>query len=301
MDKIIYLSDLKQGSVNRAAGLTAMPGGKGINVALMLNRLGHEVMTLGLLGGFMGEFIETSLVREGVFIGFQHVANQSRSNFIVVDDNGEITQVLEPGPIVSEREIDRFLALYDRTISNCDMVVIGGTIPPGCPPDIYKELIERAKKKGLSTALTAYGEPFERGIEAAPDIVRPDTRFVKIVLGQDKDTAFGRRNLSEKLLGMGIKTVIIAHNRLDHQVQSADDIFELKVSSDVVVNTVTAGDAFLAGFIDGTRRDLGLREASKWAAAMEMAASGDLEKRWANETDIELRLGHVDQEEIDEG
>jgi len=301
MDKIIYLSKLDRALVNRATKLTALPGGKGINVALMLNRLGHEVMALGLLGGFLGEFIEASLEREGVFIAFQHVAEQSRSNFIVVDDSGEITQVLEPGPLVSEAEIDRFLSSYDRTISECDMVVIGGTCPPGCPPDIYKELILRAKNKGLRTVLNAYGEPFERGVEAAPDIVKPDTRFIRELLGQDRSTPAGRRNISEELLGIGVKTVIIAHGRLNHQVQSVDDIFDLKVSSEVIVNTVTSGDAFLAGLIDGFERDLGLREASRWAAAMEMAAGTDLEKRWASVTDIELRLGHVDQEEIDEG
>ncbi len=301
MDKVIFLSELDRARINRAKKLTALPGGKGVNVALMLNKLGHEVIALGLLGGFIGEFIETSLERAGVFIAFQHVAEQSRSNFIVVDDSDEITQVLEPGPLVTDDEVDRFLSTYDRTISECSMVVIGGTVPPGCPPDIYKELILRAKKKGLSTALNAYGEPFERGVEAAPDIVKPDTRFISELLGQDRSTAFGRRNISEKLLGMGVKTVIIAHGRLDHQVQSVDDIFDLKVSSDVVVNTVTSGDAFLAGLIDGFDRDLGLREASRWAAAMEMAASGDLEKRWASVTDIELRLGHVDQREIDEG
>lgn len=300
IDKIIYVTELVNGAVNRSNKLTILPGGKGINIAVMMNRLGHEVLATGLVGGFVGRYIESTLEAQGAYVAFQHIAEQSRTNFIVVDKNDEITQVLEQGPMVKEDEIDRFLSAYDRTISDCETVVIGGTCPPGCPPDIYEELIKRAKDVGIYTALNAYGEPFEYGAQAGPDIIMPDTRFNPEVLGKDSLSPLMRKAISEELLEMGAKIAIIAHGAENRLIRTEEEIFDSAITPGMIQNTVIAGDAFLAGLLDGLSRDKPLREAATWAGAMELAAGQRLEKRWANETEIEMRMGHVSEVELDE-
>ena len=66
LDYIVKVDDFKVGHVNRTSKEDIYPGGKGINVSLMLNELQAENTALGFLGGFIGEYIENTLASKGV-------------------------------------------------------------------------------------------------------------------------------------------------------------------------------------------------------------------------------------------
>ena len=59
IDYIVSVDDLKLGLVNRTSEELMVPGGKGINVSMVLSNLGFENTALGFLAGFTGEAIET--------------------------------------------------------------------------------------------------------------------------------------------------------------------------------------------------------------------------------------------------
>ena len=50
MDRIATWPPLRLGEVNRAAGVSVVPGGKGFNVARAAVRLGHQATAYGFLG-----------------------------------------------------------------------------------------------------------------------------------------------------------------------------------------------------------------------------------------------------------
>ena len=63
IDYIVSVDDLKLGLVNRTSEELMFPGGKGINVSMVLSNLGFENTALGFLAGFTGEAIESMLKR----------------------------------------------------------------------------------------------------------------------------------------------------------------------------------------------------------------------------------------------
>src|SRR3990172_6535653 len=240
LDRILDTSHLRVGAVNRAERLTVLPGGKGINMAVILNRLNHDTMVSGFLGGFVGEFIQGSLGSQGISVAFQHIGEITRSNVIIVERDGRATLVLEPGPAISLSEVDRFLTTYKRIINACDTVVIAGSLPPGVPEDIYADMISLAKAKGLYTVLNARGKAFAAGVRAGPDLVKPDMRLETAVLGVNGATPSGRRELADRLFDLGVKTVAISFRHFNHAIYTEHEAFELTVGERPAASSVVS-------------------------------------------------------------
>ena len=58
LDYIIRVKDFRTGQINRTSSEKILPGGKGVNVSIVLSNLGHESTALGFTAGFVGEDIE---------------------------------------------------------------------------------------------------------------------------------------------------------------------------------------------------------------------------------------------------
>ena len=54
LDYIVEVDELKLGATNRTSFEQMLPGGKGINVSLVLKNLGFDSTALGFLAGFVG-------------------------------------------------------------------------------------------------------------------------------------------------------------------------------------------------------------------------------------------------------
>ena len=55
LDYVIQVNHFKPGIINKTKLEEILPGGKGINVSIVLSNLGHESTALGFMAGFTGE------------------------------------------------------------------------------------------------------------------------------------------------------------------------------------------------------------------------------------------------------
>ena len=58
LDYIVRVDGFKPGIINRTTYENILPGGKGINVSIVLSNLGHKSVALGFMAGFTGDDIE---------------------------------------------------------------------------------------------------------------------------------------------------------------------------------------------------------------------------------------------------
>ena len=72
LDYIMKTPGFEPGRVNRSTGELVMPGGKGINVSIVLKNLGTESTALGFVSGFTGDYIENSLKKESSKVLFSN-------------------------------------------------------------------------------------------------------------------------------------------------------------------------------------------------------------------------------------
>lgn len=162
VDKTRRLNELLLGQVNRLQSVMSVAGGKGVNVTKILRQFEYPVTAMGFIGGYTGQLIQERLTEMGAECHFTYIDQATRVSTNILADNGYVTEVLEPGPVISKDELSRFLSEYKRQLQRVDMVVLSGSIPQGVPEDIYETLTMLAKEAGCKVFLDTSGEALKR-------------------------------------------------------------------------------------------------------------------------------------------
>ena len=103
VDKTLTVPNLQLGHRHRAQQGIVIPGGKGVNVARALKRLGEPVIATGLAGGRTGSHILDGMTEEGILNDFVRIRGESRTSTVVVDPtSGVQTEIYEYGPEVGD-------------------------------------------------------------------------------------------------------------------------------------------------------------------------------------------------------
>ncbi|MGZ4194588.1 MAG: 1-phosphofructokinase family hexose kinase, partial [Solirubrobacteraceae bacterium] len=109
MDKTLEVPSFTPGRRHRTVDQTTMPGGKGVNIARAIKRLGQPVIATGFAGGPTGSRIVEALNDESILNDFVRISDESRTNTAVLDPTtGLQTEINERGPAVSEQELELF-------------------------------------------------------------------------------------------------------------------------------------------------------------------------------------------------
>jgi len=135
LDYVVTVENFEMGKTNRTKDEYMIPGGKGINVSLMLNNLGYHNVALGFTAGFTGDEISKILKEKGCDIDFIKVEKGfSRVNVKVKNDT--ITEINGTGPVLDTGYIGRLLSRIDQ-LKDGDVLVLAGSIPASADKEIY--------------------------------------------------------------------------------------------------------------------------------------------------------------------
>ena len=266
LDRTLTVPSFAAANRHRATDAIALPGGKGVNIARALKRLGEPVIATGLAGGRTGTTIIEELTAEGILNDFVRIREESRASTAVVDPmSGEQTEINEIGPSIGADEV---AVLFDklRYLSRgADLVILAGSLPRDVPEDVYGTMLRELHAVGIPAAVDAFGGPLKAALQAEPQIISPNGREAEEVVGyefqDDADLAGGADTLAQ----MGAKTVLIHDEqgcvaRIGAGKSSRTFRARLPAVADVVA-TVGSGDTFLAGY------------ASAWLAGLDPEAA----------------------------
>lgn len=250
LDYIVTVEHFRCGIVNRTQNEIIYPGGKGINVSMVLKNLGHENTALGFLAGFTGDKIEQLLKEKGISTDFIKVENGlSRINVKLRSD--EETEINGQGPAIAASDID---ALYRRLdmLKDDDILVLAGSIPDVMPSSMYMDIMTHLKEKNLKIVVDATRDLLVNVLCHRPFLVKPNNHELGEIFGvtlHDKAevVAYGR-----KLQEMGAKNVLVSMAG-DGAVLIAEDgnVFMAEAPKGELKNSVGAGDSMVAGFLAG--------------------------------------------------
>ena len=253
IDRTVAVPNFRLAHRHRAVESRTVAGGKGINVARALNRLGRPVIATGFAGGPTGTRVLEALREEAVLTDFTRIAGETRVNMAVIDPtSGEQTEINERGPAVSPEEVETFVDRLTYLASGAKLCVLAGTLPPGASADLYARLVKDLLELGVPVVLDAEGDAMLAGLRAGASVVTPNEREAEELVGQefaDRDDLV--QGLSE-LVRLG--AVEAAITRPDGCVavvgEGAERRFlEVRTESLEAVSTVGSGDAFLAGYV----------------------------------------------------
>ena len=256
LDKTLEVPNFTPGRRHRTVDQTTMPGGKGVNIARAIKRLGQPVIAAGLVGGATGTRIVEALSQEAILTAFVHIGDESRTNTAVIDPTtGMQTEVNERGPEVSPRELELFRDKLLYLAQGASMCVFAGSLPRGVEASVYGDLITEVRRLGVTTVLDTEGDPMRLGVRAEPSVVSPNELEAEELVGHEFNDDTDRAEAVVEMTRLGAREAIMTMadgcyaRVLDNGDNGAPSVWRVSVEEQEARSTIGAGDAFLAGYV----------------------------------------------------
>ena len=248
LDYIVQVDELKTGQINRATEEQIFPGGKGINVSMVLKNLGHDSVALGFVAGFTGNQLIRELQQRGVRSDFISVeGGMTRINVKVKGKNE--TEINGAGPKVSPLAVQVLMIQMERLKSG-DMLVLSGSIPNSIPEDIYERLMKRLKGRGVDVVVDTTGPCLMDTLACESFLIKPNHYELGELFGVSIETKQDAKIYAEKLQKMGAKNVLVSMASEGAVLLDEHGVYhESEAPKGVVKNSVGAGDSMIAGFL----------------------------------------------------
>lgn len=248
LDKTVEIPSLVVDGVNRIASMRTDPGGKGINVSKVIQKLGGESIAVGILGGNTGSAVRSAVEAMKLKTSFLFIEGETRTNLKVIDPvNHTNTDLNEPGLTVSKEILDRLLEDLLSRIKEGDIVVISGSLPLGAPKDTYAVWVKACKEAGAKVLLDADGELLQKGMEASPYLIKPNHHELSELVGKKLETPQGLEKAARRLMKeYGIKKIVISRGSAGALYITEDETIFAEGLSVPVKSTVGAGDSVVA-------------------------------------------------------
>jgi 1-phosphofructokinase/tagatose 6-phosphate kinase len=253
LDKTLEVPSFTPGRRHRTVDQTTMAGGKGVNVARAIKRLGQPVIATGFAGGLTGNRIVEALNGESILNGFVRIREESRTNTAVLDPTtGMHTEINERGPAVSPIELELFREQLLYLAKGATICVFAGTLPRAMDPDVYAGLIREVGKLGVVTMIDTEGEPLRLAMRAEPDLVSPNEREAEELVGHEFNDVADRAQAVAEITRLGAAEAIMTvpdgcYAYVLEDVGSC--LYRVQVEEQEARSSIGSGDAFLAGYV----------------------------------------------------
>lgn len=250
------------------------PGGGGINVARVVNRLGGDVTAMYPVGGSIGKLLQKLLDREGInsLVTPSHV--ETRENFTAFEtESGDQYRFVLPGSTLHRAEWEACLNQLTALADKPRFVVASGSIPPGVPDDFFARIAREAKRLGAQSVVDTSGDALKAALEEQVDIVKPNLNELSGFTGTTLDSDKARIGACRDLITGGhVKMVALTLGGDGALLVTKDQALKAAPMDIEVTSAVGAGDSFLGGLVWALSAGQPPRDAFRVAVAAGSAA-----------------------------
>ncbi|MER7333885.1 MULTISPECIES: hexose kinase [unclassified Micromonospora] len=297
IDVTYTVPDLVPGTSHRVTAARCRAGGKGVNVARVLSRLGAQTRLLALAGGTTGETIREELRDAGIPADLTTVGGESRRTVTVVSPDAA-TVLNEPGPVVTAAEWGAFTERFDAAVADAAVVVLSGSCPPGVPVSAYRDLTVAAHAAGAVVLVDAAGATLRHALTARPDVVKPNADEIADIVGAAPRTGTEAVSAAYRLGDLGAGASVVSRGAAGFVAVVGGTAYEVRAPETVHGNPTGAGDALAAVLAQGLAAGqpwprILARAAAISAAAVVSPYAGDFDTPTADRL-----LTHVTVEEV---
>lgn len=266
LDYVMHLDTINVSGFNRSKKEEIYPGGKGINVSIVLNNLDIPNKALGFIAGFTGQEIDNVMKQLG-----------SNTDFITLDQGisrvnvklvaSKETEVNGMGPKITPGDLKELFTKLEE-IQDGDFLVLAGSIPDSVPDSIYQDIMKQLSHKNIHIVVDATKDLLLNVLKYKPFLIKPNhlelAEMFNVELHSDEDIITYARKLQE----MGAQNVLISMGGDGSiLITNEGEAVKISVPKGTVINTVGSGDSMVAGFIAGYLKSKDLKEALKFATA----------------------------------
>ena len=191
IDYIVNVDNFMTGVVNRTSKEIIFPGGKGINVSMVLKNLGEESTALGFMAGFTGDAITRLLQEKGVTADFIHVTEGLSRINVKLRAQTE-TEINGQGPKIASEDIRKLYGKLDA-LQDGDTLVLAGSIPDTMPESMYMDIMEHLQNKKFNIVVDATRDLLMNVHAYHPFLIKPNNHELGEVIKKLIRFVFGKK------------------------------------------------------------------------------------------------------------
>lgn len=263
IDRTVSVDRLERGGLHRASSVHMEAAGKGLNVSGALRRHGIETVALFPLAAATAN-LYLGLLDGAVPTLTVPVPGSVRVNLTLLEPDGTVTKVNEPGPALSAADAT---ALLDAAAEvPADWLVGCGSLPPGVGVDFYARLA-RLRSDRRRVAIDSSGPALGLAVQARPDVLKPNLLELEGLAGRSLHTLGDVEAAAGDIVGAGVPTLLVSLGADGALHVDAGGAAHAEAHVDRVGNAVGAGDALLAGYVAAGGGRGALPTAVAWSVA----------------------------------
>lgn len=272
MDRRLRVARLSVGEINRAASAQGFAGGKAAHVAMAAHAMAADTVWIGFLGGPVGQECARQMKDLGIEVVAIPTAAETRVNLEIIEESGNVTEILEPGGKPSAEERDAFLQVSVRQIRDEGqgaLLVISGSLPADLGPEFYVSLIGAARAAGARFFVDTSGDALRESSKASPDFVKTNRAEAEELLGRPIKNRHEAVHAAMAIIenGAGSAAITLGAEGFVWVESKNGPVWTARPPRLEVISTVGCGDATLGGFACAAARGIVGEEALRLAAA----------------------------------
>ena len=250
LDYIVTVEHFTLGMVNRTKEEHIFPGGKGINVSMVLQNLGYANTALGFLAGFTGDELQRLLEEKGIATDFIRVKKgMSRINVKLRSDKE--SEINGQGPAIEAKDIKGLYEKLDK-LKDGDILVLAGSIPDVMPGSMYMDIMRHLEEKKLKIVVDATRDLLVNVLPYHPFLIKPNNHELGEIFGVTIESKEDVITYAEKLQEKGARNVLVSMAGEGAVLVTEDgNVYQAEAPKGKVINSVGAGDSMVAGFLAG--------------------------------------------------
>jgi len=274
VDRELFVPTIQYDQVLRAIEQSIDFGGKGFNVSRMLKSLGKENTALGFVGGRSGELLQEGLESLGIKTDFTWISGETRTNVSIRSQNDtHYIKVNEAGPFITEAEQQALMEKIHERCQPGDWWIFAGSLPPGVASNFYADLISVVHQKAAHAVLDTSGEALMFGVQAQPEIIKPNEFELEKLSGQPVKSLQDITSAVQALSRFEIKHIVVSLGKRGALVGFLNEFWLVKSPIIEEENPIGAGDSTVGGLVWALDQDYDFLEAVRWGVACGTAAA----------------------------
>lgn len=274
LDYTVQVEKFEIGKINRTKSENILAGGKGLNVSIILKRLGIENTALSFIAGFTGKELERKIRQYNIeteFIKTNRGYTRINVKISSLEKNSLIqeseTALNGNGPEITENDIEKLLQKIQNINSN-DIVILSGNIPKCINENIYEIICKELDGKNVKFVVDASQKLLMNCLKYKPFFIKPNKEELEETFNTKIETKEEIIIYAKKLQEKGAQNVLISLGG-DGAIllTEKNEVYYSNTPKGQVINTVGAGDSMVAGFVAGYLKKKDYKEALKLGIA----------------------------------
>ncbi|SKB70796.1 tagatose 6-phosphate kinase [Salegentibacter holothuriorum] len=294
IDSYAQISAFKPGEVNRISSLEEFPGGKGVHVAMALGELGTNSRLLGFWAGGTGDWIRKQCETRKVGSNGVSIGGNNRKCYTFISENSSLhhTELLEPGPELTNNDFENFLEIFKNESAEAEFICISGSCPKNAPEDAYAQLIRIAKEQQKKVILDCTGVQLEKALEEGFFGIHLNHIEAKAICGSSDIKAL------QEFLGDKVQLIALTRGSEGLELAYRNRIIKAKItlSREEIISTVGSGDCLTAGIAFALYNQMEHSQIAAWGAACGSANCLNKDLGMLKKEDVERMLKQVEIE-----